>query len=522
MRKLFFLCALCTSMAVFATEGALNGLFSVNENGKQVQFAKGNLQYQASTRTMRFAANQWDILGEANAKIAPNNADWIDLFGWGTGKEPTKATVAYTDYSVFYNWGMRPISNGGNKPNTWAVLSRNEWVHIFCNRPNAKNLLGAGTVNGVKGIILLPDNWTTPPGVTFNAGETKGLLLKGTYYKNANGNNFEHNIYSADLWKKMEAAGAVFLPAAGFRMEKDVRKAGDGGNYWTSDIALNENVDEGEAKNLDFDKGYVGMGISGRDMGFAVRLVQVAPTTARPAAVQPQEKAKGFSVAPNKKVELAKGNLQYQASTKIWRFAEHQWDVIGDNNANIAVDYAGWIDLFGWGTGNNPTNSSKDFSPTGEYAVFTDWGKNAISNGGNAANVWRTLTRDEWNYILTGRANAQNLLGSAKIGETEGHVLLPDGFVLPAGVTFDPKDATKNVYNAAAWSKMEQAGAVFMPYAGVRYGTEVFFVGEDAQYWTASSVEGKTVALIMYNNKASLSTNDRNGGMAIRLAKDIK
>ena len=217
------------------------------------------------------------------------------------------------------------------------------------------------------------------------------------------------------------------------------------------------------------------------------------------------------------KVQFSQGNLQYQASTKTWRFAEHQWDIIGDDNANIAADYTGWIDLFGWGTGNNPTNSSKDFSPTGEYAEFTEWGTNAISNGGNAANVWRSMTQDEWNHIIVGREGAQNLLGPAKIGTVEGHVLLPDGFVLPAGLTFDPQDATKNVYDAAAWSKMEQAGAVFMPYAGVRYGTEVFFVGEDAQYWTSSCAAGKTIALIMYNRNATLSTNDRNGGMAIRL-----
>lgn len=45
------------------------------------------------------------------------------------------------------------------------------------------------------------------------------------------------------------------------------------------------------------------------------------------------------------------GNLQYQASTGIWRFAEHQYDYIGSGNENISTSYSGWIDLFGWGTG---------------------------------------------------------------------------------------------------------------------------------------------------------------------------
>lgn len=72
-----------------------------------------------------------------------------------------------------------------------------------------------------------------------------------------------------------------------------------------------------------------------------------------------------FSVSPNKLVYFSKGNLQYQASTNTWRFAENQWDYVGDategnvymddvkcNNSYISQTYNGWIDLFGWGTGN--------------------------------------------------------------------------------------------------------------------------------------------------------------------------
>ena len=42
--------------------GYINGLYSVTPN-TQVCFSKGNLQYQASTNTWRFAENQWDIIG---------------------------------------------------------------------------------------------------------------------------------------------------------------------------------------------------------------------------------------------------------------------------------------------------------------------------------------------------------------------------------------------------------------------------------------------------------------------------
>ena len=57
-----------------------------------------------------------------------------------------------------------------------------------------------------------------------------------------------------------------------------------------------------------------------------------------------------FSISPTQQVRFAPGNLQYQASTNTWRFAEHQWDVIGSDNSDISSTYSGWIDLFGWGT----------------------------------------------------------------------------------------------------------------------------------------------------------------------------
>ena len=57
-----------------------------------------------------------------------------------------------------------------------------------------------------------------------------------------------------------------------------------------------------------------------------------------------------FSVSEGNYVCFSKGNLQYQSSTNTWRFADHQYDVIGSDNHNISSTYSGWIDLFGWGT----------------------------------------------------------------------------------------------------------------------------------------------------------------------------
>ena len=135
-----------------------------------------------------------------------------------------------------------------------------------------------------------------------------------------------------------------------------------------------------------------------------------------------------FSVSATQQVYFSQGNLQYQASTNTWRFAEHQYDYVGtqtadgygdyggnvsgSDNRNISSTYNGWIDLFGWGTGSNPTLSS---SYPEDYGTFMDWGCNAISNGGNTANQWRTLTRAEWYYLLNTRTDASSKRGTGNI-----------------------------------------------------------------------------------------------------------
>ncbi|MBR5436140.1 MAG: hypothetical protein IK120_04675 [Muribaculaceae bacterium] len=123
-----------------------------------------------------------------------------------------------------------------------------------------------------------------------------------------------------------------------------------------------------------------------------------------------------FSVSADKQIYFSQGNLQYQASTDTWRFAEHQYDMIGDDNANISSTNSGWIDLFGWGTsgynGKNPYMTSTKPSDYGDGDIDIagtsyDWGVyNKISNGGNQAGLWRTLTNDEWQYLISNRTDA--------------------------------------------------------------------------------------------------------------------
>lgn len=213
-------------------EGLKGGVFSVSASTK-VQFSQSNLQYQATTDTWRFSENQYDIIGAANEHISNSYAGWIDLFGWGTGNNPILAsTSANTGYNSFAEWGRNKIVNGGEKDGIWRTLTADEWLYLFHGRERADSLLGMGCVNGVNGVIILPDTCIAPD--DFCAASDTTLIWNTNGYSNENGKNFTHNVYTAEQWKSMEELGAIFLPAAGYRAGNTVHNVGAYGNYWSS------------------------------------------------------------------------------------------------------------------------------------------------------------------------------------------------------------------------------------------------------------------------------------------------
>lgn len=214
--------------------GVLSGKFSVSAT-TQVQFSQGNLQYQASTKTWRFAENQYDAIKDANMNISDTYSGWIDLFGWGTGNNPQRASEDNNDYKYFTDWGVNAISNGGNKTNQWRTLTSDEWVYLFRSRYNAEKLFSLGIVNGTRGLIILPDNWTTPTGLVFNASTASGLIWweSNSEYYDEQKSHWNDNVYTVNEWSMMETAGAVFLPVAGYRKGTE-KYYGNDGHYWSS------------------------------------------------------------------------------------------------------------------------------------------------------------------------------------------------------------------------------------------------------------------------------------------------
>lgn len=239
------------------------GLFSVSVD-KQVVFSPGNLQYHPAMNEWRFAENQTDYIGDANSNIAADYDGWIDLFGWGTGDAPTKSSTSYSDYSTFIDWGTNQI--GADAPNTWRTLTSDEWVYLFDTRTDASSLYGIAQVSGVNGLVVLPDDWTVPAGISFKSG----------FHSDYVGDYSVYQSFTDEKWQTMEQAGAVFLPTAGQRHGTDVYDVGYNGDYW-SDTKRNDIC----AYRMNFCSRYLDSQIDNMyNYGYSVRLAKtfVVPT----------------------------------------------------------------------------------------------------------------------------------------------------------------------------------------------------------------------------------------------------
>ena len=212
-----------------------------------------------------------------------------------------------------------------------------------------------------------------------------------------------------------------------------------------------------------------------------------------------------FSVDATHTVKFTSGNLQYQCSTKVWRFAPYQYGRIGKNNKNVANGYDGYIDLFCYGTsGYNkkyPYSYGENlaFYPKGVISQSNyDWGwYNYI--GGHPKQAFFLWTKNQVLYLLQtrtastvkGKDNARYAIG--KVGDYNGIFLFPDEFTLPNDININasninirtdlnganaPSSAQVNHSDASCTNtQLVNSKMVFLPCAGQMYGTKEIYSG---------------------------------------------
>ena len=262
------------------------------------------------------------------------------------------------------------------------------------------------------------------------------------------------------------------------------------------------------------------------------------------APVEPEPVQGLFSVSSSKQVTFSPGNLQYTQSTDTWSFASAQWEMLGTDNViggNVSLGNLGYekegtalaakIDLFGWSTSTTNFGVSTSMDNSDYSGSFVDWGTNQIGN--DAPNTWRTLTYDEWSYLLNNRNNAASLRGVAQVNGVNGLIFLPDNWTCPADVTFKSGFhsnygteyyADYQTFTIDQWAKLEKSGAVFLPAAGDREGTEISNVQYFTIYWSATPefVYSEAYYFVCMSDVADMDFSNRFRALSVRLVKDIK
>lgn len=354
---------------------------------------------------------------------------------------------------------------------------------------------------------------------------------------------------------------SLFLPAAGNRWEGSFLNDTIIAAYWSNSLCL---VNPITAYYTYIDSDECRLSADPRFGGHSVRAVRKVDSPIPPSSV-PEGAINGlFTINENgDQVYFSQGNLQYQASTNTWRFAEHQWDYVGadwlgvvygnvfengvqcDNNL-ISPTYDGWIDLYCYGTSGynhgavcyQPWSISEDNSDYYAYGNSTynlndqtgqaDWGYNAISNGGNTENIWRTLTIDEWDFVLFTRTTTTGFrYAKANVCGINGVILFPDNWdgslYSVNNSNIDDVDFSGNIINNSDWvSIFETHGAVFMPVTGTRlvHSSTSF---REGMYWSATYRHSDAIN-ILYFSPTFFGTNIDNGhrhdAKSVRLAQD--
>ena len=437
--------------------------------------------------------------------------DYGDYFAWGeikpkkhyawlTYKHSKGGYYSLTKYCSKSNYGFNKVTDSmvillpeddaatANWNGVWRMPTKEEWEELYNNTTRT---------------------WTTQNGVN-------GILFTA-----ANGNS-------------------LFLPAAGKYRKKVLKDVGSDGYYWAS--SLNTKFQMG-AWYLAFSSTECCVDEFDRDNGHSVRPVRpkYPPNTSKVVAIEHP-----FSVSSSQQVYFSPGNLQYigSDSTSYWKFAAHQWDYLGGNgqdNSSPTVDR----DLFGWGTSGieHGANNFQPWCTSTEYYHYNpyncnncnlfdylgkaDWGFNMIGDD-DQYNQWRTLTGDEWVYVLETRSTDSGIrFAMARVNNVNGMVLLPDDWessIYPLnetnGGTYD-----SNTISAEDWMVIfETKGAIFLPAAGYRYGVSVDNVNRYGYYWSSSCSDNNYTNCISFGNDGlnSRSHIQRFYGFSVRLVRSVR
>ncbi len=218
------------------------------------------------------------------------------------------------------------------------------------------------------------------------------------------------------------------------------------------------------------------------------------------------------------KVHFSPGNLiatiDATGAPTAWKFAANQYDYLGEGGANMTIgNTAGDVDLFGSSTSSTNYGISTSVDNADYSGNFKDWGKAYCGEKGLTDGIWRTLSAEEWFYLLNpyGEDNIRkDKFKWATVNGVAGCVIAPDNFDGELEELF-VDDAALAEYNL-----------VFLPAAGIRDGSEVFEVQEYGYYWSSTLYTSTNYACFLFFEDGLVDTNDaeRFFGRSVRLVTE--
>lgn len=223
-----------------------------------------------------------------------------------------------------------------------------------------------------------------------------------------------------------------------------------------------------------------------------------------------------FSVKAGTTVEFSPGNLWYGKAegeeTAAFHFETNQWGTQPASNGEWVSDHVShffWSNTTDWQTsGKEPYASSYSYSTqTTSDVFFTE----AEGFHVGSETDWRTLSKDEWDYLLDTRTNASSLRAWVTLTDVgvSGLVILPDNSTTTAS-SVTTKDA------------IASSGAVFLPAAGCRKDTKVSRVGSFGYYWSSTPNNSNEVCAYRMDfgsDNAHTANINRSNGYAVRLVR---
>lgn len=517
-----------------------------------------------------------DISGSGVATLSlPNNPTYCALYPFGMGSvSGTTATLSIPQVQRYYEKGGKQVVNAPmaactlNDPagtitfhNLGALLA----INIECNILTHTSMdVWEVKVTSEDRTLPLWGNATvdiSDPSAIFQCSPAASGDPYTVSLKKFNSSNTAVKLFSLNTTTNKTKTVYVYVPAV---------PSGTNNRYTIEVVARNGSTDLSMSRTQ---QSVTGGNLSRNMMAnvsFPMREV-VAPTGAVPDG-------RFTINSDGDQVYFAAGNLQYNCSTHVWRIAPHQWDYIGGklysgsnyggnvsgstNNSINDPSYTGWIDLFGWATSgfyNSSDSYNTHYSPTdwdnttttntavnqygygpstgntldGDNANY-DWGvyhsnpaEGDNPNGGlyyvdennnlqkaGPGSTWRTLTKDEWAYLISTRtvkgASGQHHTWSGVIlNGVYGFLIYPDGY----------QDQLTDNNNKVVTITSVPSKCVFLPQAGQRIvssNTPCMSNAANGFYWSAT----KSTAANSYVTKFNIKSTDASlNGTAINTAR---